>query len=195
MRKSIKGLSETFVVSDTHFFHSNIIKYCSRPFLTIEEMNESLILNWNTKVRRNDEVYHLGDFSFDNVSKEKSESILSRLNGIKILIEGNHDNREIKKSKHWNQVKESLSLSCEEKVFLLSHFPKSSWKRLAKGVYHLHGHVHCNQYTYFPHYKQRRLDVGVDFWNYHPVSLQDCLDKMFELETFLEQNSIYSNFF
>ena len=53
-----------FFVADTHFFHKNIIKYCSQPFLSITEMNETLIKNWNSKVSPGDIVFHLGDFAF-----------------------------------------------------------------------------------------------------------------------------------
>jgi calcineurin-like phosphoesterase family protein len=53
-----------FVTADLHLNHCNIIKYCNRPFKTVEEMNKTLINNWNSKVTKEDVVFHLGDFCF-----------------------------------------------------------------------------------------------------------------------------------
>ena len=80
------------VVSDTHFNHANIIKYCSRPFESIEQMNEELIKRWNNTVAKDDIVYHLGDFAFG--SKEQLKEILGRLNGRVRLVMGNHDHKK-----------------------------------------------------------------------------------------------------
>lgn len=83
----------TFITSDLHFNHKNILKFqpnrkealnCE----TIEEMNENLIKHWNTNVSDEDTIYHLGDFAFN-----KAKDILTRLNGTKIFILGNHDNK------------------------------------------------------------------------------------------------------
>ena len=78
------------VIADTHFGHTNIIKYCNRPFSCTEDMDEALIKNWNETVSNNDVVLHLGDFGVGN--KEYVENIIKKLNGKKILIKGNHDN-------------------------------------------------------------------------------------------------------
>lgn len=79
-----------FAISDTHFGHTNVIKYCNRPFKDAEEMDKILIKNWNETVSNKDVVIHLGDFAF--CSKERAKEICSQLNGKKILIKGNHDN-------------------------------------------------------------------------------------------------------
>ena len=65
-----------------------------RPFSSVEEMNESMISKWNEKVRKNDDVVILGDFSFGK--GEETNSVLSRLNGRLYLIKGNHDDRYLK---------------------------------------------------------------------------------------------------
>ena len=80
---------KTFIVSDTHFNHKNIINLCNRPFSSVEEMNESIIKNWNSVVSKDDIVYHLGDFGFGN--KTVISNFVSRLNGRIRLIKGNHD--------------------------------------------------------------------------------------------------------
>ena len=78
-----------YFISDTHFYHKKIIKYVNRPFKDVEEMNNTLINNWNKRVKHKDEVYILGDFSFGN--KEQTLDLLNKLNGRKYLIKGNHD--------------------------------------------------------------------------------------------------------
>lgn len=54
--------SGVFFTSDTHFNHTNIIRFCSRPFKDVEHMNETLIANWNRVVGPDNIVFHLGDF-------------------------------------------------------------------------------------------------------------------------------------
>ena len=81
-----------FYTSDLHLCHENMLKFEpeSRPFKTIDEMNEAIIKKWNDKVKQDDEVYILGDFCFDNQGN-KATAFLKRLNGKKYLIKGNHD--------------------------------------------------------------------------------------------------------
>lgn len=81
-------MSKIFFTSDTHFWHANVIRYCDRPYSSVEEMNEALVDNWNSVVRAEDTIYHLGDFS---LSRRAAETILPRLSGRKILVAGNHD--------------------------------------------------------------------------------------------------------
>lgn len=81
---------KVFVISDTHFGHKNIIQFCNRPFATIDEMDNTLIKNWNETVSNKDVVIHLGDVGLG--SREKIAAIVAQLNGKKILVKGNHDN-------------------------------------------------------------------------------------------------------
>ena len=71
-----------YFISDTHFNHKNIIKYCSRPFKDVEEMNKVLIENWNNTVTDFDTIFHLGDVALTNESEMKE--IISKLKGKKI---------------------------------------------------------------------------------------------------------------
>jgi len=77
-----------YLTSDLHIFHTNVIRYCNRPFNTVEEMNEALVANWNFVVDVDDSVYCLGDFS---MAARPVETFTKRLNGIKYLVPGNHD--------------------------------------------------------------------------------------------------------
>ena len=80
---------KTFFISDCHFSHKNIIRYESRPFSSVEVMDETMILNWNNKVSNGDRVYIVGDFIFGD--EEVALNILNRLNGQKFMLKGNHD--------------------------------------------------------------------------------------------------------
>ncbi len=76
-----------WVVSDTHFDHPQMVKYCNRPV----NFNEIIIERWNKIVKTEDLVIHLGDFAFSN--KERTAELAHTLNGHKILTLGNHDER------------------------------------------------------------------------------------------------------
>ena len=80
---------KVFIIADTHFSHKNIIKYCNRPFSSVEEMNNVMLNNWNNTVGKNDLVIHLGDLYLGK--KSEAREFLPKLNGRKILIMGNHD--------------------------------------------------------------------------------------------------------
>jgi calcineurin-like phosphoesterase family protein len=158
--------SNIWFTSDQHYFHKNIIKYCKRPFQTIEEMNETLIENYNKLVKPNDIVYHLGDFSF--ALFPQAESIFNRLNGSKFLIEGNHDSNSVFRLK-WTKVAMYKELGTQNNTFVLFHYPMASWNKAFHGTIHLHGHTHHN----LSNNGLRRIDVGVDGvgYNYSPLNI------------------------
>jgi len=81
-----------YVTSDHHFSHKNIIKYCNRPFTSVEDMNIYMMKKWNDKVRPFDLVFHLGDFAF--TKKTNLQKIRDQLQGVIILIPGNHDRKK-----------------------------------------------------------------------------------------------------
>lgn len=81
-------MNRYFVIADLHFSHANVIKYCNRPWETIEEMNAALIRNWNNTVGKDDTVFVCGDVA---LKKSVCKEIVPKLNGRKILIMGNHD--------------------------------------------------------------------------------------------------------
>lgn len=96
VKYTIEEAKHIWVTSDTHFNHANIIKYCNRPFSSVEEMNETIIANWNKVVSQGDTVYHLGDFALGD--KSLIPDFIRRLNGHISFIMGNHDNLDIMKS-------------------------------------------------------------------------------------------------
>ena len=134
-----------FIVSDTHFHHSNIIKFCNRPYADADEMDEALIENWNKVVKPQDKVYHLGDVYFKQKNKNTDFGILSRLNGTKNLVVGNHD--ELKDPvlhKHFSKMYMWRFLPNEQ--LLLTHVPVHPNTLLEKPKYadiiNVHGHIH-----------------------------------------------------
>lgn len=149
--------------SDNHFWHKHIIEYSKRPFSSIEEMNQVMIERWNETVRADDMVIHLGDLSFG--TKAKTRNLMDQLNGVKILIWGNHDPRQVRKLPHWTWVGNEY----RTKELYLCHFPSRTW---GSGI-HLHGHSH-GAAVQIPN----RMDVGVDCWDFRPVSLTQIHERM-----------------
>jgi calcineurin-like phosphoesterase family protein len=159
--------------SDHHFGHGKISVYCGRPFFG-KELDDFLISNWNSKVKKDDIVYHLGDFGFG--SRYFLGGLRDRLNGRIHLILGNHD-KAIKGD--FVQRFESVSHYKEVKVqhppiwLILFHYPIQNWNKRHFGSIHLHGHSHGKSEQV-----KNRIDVGVDTQNYTPVSLDEILQKV-----------------
>jgi len=149
--------------ADTHFSHKNVIKYCNRPFDSINDMNDCLIYNWNSLVSPGDIVYHLGDFGNDR--DPAIVSVFNKLKGNKILIQGNHDHSAIR-NLNWGWVKQVYYLK-EHKLWL-SHFPHVYWHFSYYGSRHLFGHEH-GKFDGIG----KSIDVGVDTNDYKPYSINE----------------------
>ncbi len=151
-----------FLTSDLHLGHNNVIKHCNRPFADVDQMNEFLIARYNAVVTQRDDVYILGDVAFCDPTP-----FVSRLHGRKHLILGNHDQPKLSKLSKcpfiW--IKDTYELSVNGQKVWLSHYPHRSWPSSHRGAWHCYGHSHGGMP---PHGKS--LDVGVDCWNYAPVS-------------------------
>jgi Predicted phosphoesterase or phosphohydrolase len=166
-------------ISDTHFGHEAVIRFSSRPFETVEEMDQAMIHNWNRKVRKEDEIYILGDFIYK--SKQPPEYYLDQLNGIKHLITGNHDGRWIKKidlSQYFESVSQIKEITDQSLHLILCHYPMAEWPRSHKGSYHLFGHIHnereSDSFRYYQN-NSRMLNAGVDINFYEPVQLNELM--------------------
>ncbi len=155
-----------FFTSDSHFNHEGIIAHCKRPFSCVEEMDEVMVRNWNAVVRPTDTVYHLGDFSWQR-KKSDIEATLSRLNGIKHLIVGNHDHTDTRRAKGWASVAYAARLKNNGLKVYLSHYPVLGFRE----DIHFHGHQHNP--TPWP--VRHQVDVGVDAWGFKPVSIEQIL--------------------
>lgn len=144
--------------SDQHFGHKNIIKYCNRPFDSIEEHDEALIANWNSRISAKDTVYFLGDLAMN--SHYGMGTIMPQLNGHISFILGNHDSTS-KISRYMNQIAELrdyLEINNQGLKIVLFHYPIWSWNGIRHGSWHLFGHVHGNM----PNCQGKMMDIGVD---------------------------------
>jgi calcineurin-like phosphoesterase family protein len=151
--------------ADTHFGHKRIIELAARPFGSVEEMDEVMIWRWNERVKKpGDLVYHLGDFAF-----AAHDLYLRRLNGNKQLVVGNHDHRSrVNKAHGWGTVNNMLSVRAGGLSIELCHYALRVWNKSQHGSLHLYGHSH----GHLPGDSQC-LDVGVDCWDFRPVSLEE----------------------
>lgn len=165
----------TFFTSDTHFGHFNIIRYCKRNFLSLEEMDQYIIKKWNEKIGHKDEVYHLGDFAIGS-----SRDVLKyrwQLNGNIYLLRGNHD-RGVKGDAltAFNWVKDYHELKINDREMgvkqkiILSHYAFLTWNNSHYGSWMLHGHSHG---TLPESDKVARIDVGTDTNDFTPYSYED----------------------
>ena len=171
-----------YFTADTHFFHSNIINLSDRPFKNIDEMNSTLIRNWNSYVTNFDEIYILGDFIFKGDAKQ-ANSLLKVLNGKKYLIIGNHDkylNDETFDKSAFEWIKDYYVLNYKKRKFVLFHYPILEWSGFFKEDIHLYGHVHNSSKD--PAQRKRlsilgknAYNVGVDVNNYFPVSIENII--------------------
>lgn len=164
--------------SDLHFNHLNIIKSCNRPFKSIDEMNDILIKNWNDRVRSIDSIYFLGDFG---VPKNLNDvegilNLVKKLNGIKYLVQGNHDSRLLKNNEFcslFEEISIYKKVNDNDRYVILMHYPLEVWERSYCGSYHVHGHVHKNTLRKIP----RRFNAGIDINNYRPTTLNELILK------------------
>lgn len=167
--------------SDTHFNHENIISHSCRSFRDLAEMESVLVSNWNKRVKPGDTVYHLGDFalSWGKKHSERIDGLLSRLQGQKWLIIGNHDRDEVTKNKRWNKVVHyheiKVDLGGEHKQrIVMCHYAMRVWNQWHRGSWMLHGHSHGSLIDV----GGKTLDVGVDPCGYKPISIDQIAEVM-----------------
>ena len=159
---------KTFVISDTHFGHKNIIRLANRPFNSLEEMDSKLIENWNSVVGNDDTVIFNGDFMW----YKNDTGIFNSLNGKeKILIRGNHDPL-VTLNLGWSSVHDILEFNHNGKHVVMCHYPMESWNKKFHGAIHLYGHTH-NEHPDVMLKLKNRYNICVECINYTPKLLSD----------------------
>ena len=168
-----------FYTSDTHFFHKNIIRLCNRPFTDLEHMHEEIIKRWNSKVGKEDTIYFLGDFAFTNNNVEDIKGLISKLNGRKVIIKGNHeslfDNYSVREAGNILSVHQYLEITDNGRKVVLFHYPIEDWNGRWRGSYHLYGHIHNNAGCIALPEHINRFNVGVDVNNFYPTTLDELI--------------------
>lgn len=172
--------------ADLHFGHTNIIRYCDRPFANTDEMDDALVDAWNADVAQDDEVWVLGDVALGPIAETLPK--VARLNGRKVLLTGNHDRcwrHHGDRAVEWEQryreagfdeiVHDAVTFDIAGHAVLACHFPYrgdsherdrfTTHRPEDHGGWLLHGHSHGRWRQH-----GRMIDVGVDAWRYRPVS-------------------------
>jgi len=185
---TINNPNKVYFTSDTHFYHNNIIRYCNRPFSSVEEMNDRIIENWNDKVSKDSIIFHLGDFAFCN--ERQLAELVPQLMGTIILIKGNHDSKNNKFLESiFTEVYSQLYITIEKQSIYLNHFPLLCFPRHA---WNLFGHVHSKpgisniDTSKLKYCTSTQYDVGMDLNNYTPISFYEVKDK---IKTQISNNS------
>lgn len=166
-------MSKTFFISDSHFFHKNIILYAERGFKDIHVMNEHMIKAWNGVVTEADTVYFLGDFVYGrDATQEGAQEVFDRLKGKKHLIVGNHD-KIAKKINGWVTKTNYMELKVDGHQTVLFHYPIREWNGSFHDVIHLYGHVHRKQpweqgFKAWGDGKGRAFNVSAEVLDYIP---------------------------
>jgi calcineurin-like phosphoesterase family protein len=159
-----------FFTSDT-FFGRNFIAI-ERGFESDEEMTDFYVENWNSKIKKDDIVYHLGNFSWDPIS---CESVMSILNGKIHFMPGTYDSHLpdmslIRLKKHFI-IQNQISFIHNNKA-VISHWPLLDWPGKNEGVIHVHGGSFENEVV--P--GSFRFNCGIDSWNGSPIDLDFLID-------------------
>lgn len=167
-----------WIISDTHFQHTNVIEYCNRPFSNVEEMGREMIKRWNNVVRKDDIVWHLGDFGFGN--KGYITNIVSQLNGRIRLIKGNHcnHNNQWYRDCGFDEVYDRPIIIRD--FIVLSHAPQPFICDSRTPYVNFFGHVHDPQM--FTTYGPRHFCACVERHNYTPVNLDEVISHFKEKE-------------
>ena len=161
-----------FITSDWHLFHNDIIEYCDRPFTSLKQMHSVLINKHNNVVDQKDHVWVLGDVTLkspEHAGRVKKE--VDKFNGVKHLVLGNHDRWRAHTYLHagFTTVHSAMWLEINGIMIYMVHDPaEHAVIQHDTNAYMLCGHIHQLFSDLLP--EKRIINVGVDVWNYTPVS-------------------------
>lgn len=166
-------MTKTWVIADTHFSHANILTFKRddgtplRPFTTVEEMDETMIKNWNERVHPQDRVYVLGDVLFHR----RHLHLLGRLTGRLVLVKGNHDVLKLKDYlPYFDDIRAYVVQKYQDKKVILSHIPIHG-DSLGRFGLNVHGHLHYKTVG-----DSRYRCVSVEHTDYSPIELYKVLN-------------------
>ena len=159
-----------YFIADTHFTEDSIIRYESRPFQSVQEMDRILVERWNSAVAEEDEVFMLGDFG----AVGREAEFLGRLQGRKFLVKGNHDRKsnQYYRLAGFEEVYDHPVII--EGFWILSHEPLYVNSHMPYG--NLFGHVHNS--PIFRTFSAQHYCVSVERTGYAPVSFEEIRRKI-----------------
>lgn len=199
------NIPKVFLISDTHFYHGNIIKYCHRPYKDVEQMNIDIIHKWNSVIGKNDVVWHLGDFAFfSKKDHERVERIISKLNGTINLLLGNHDRHVCTDLKFWydlgfGKVIDKPFVFMDK--YILSHEPLITKNKIdvrGSPFKNIFGHTHNSNADFYalppegqkqwnsnnpewrpvPDITKSWFNVSIEVIDYKPIAFEEIVQKM-----------------
>lgn len=158
------ALRPDFVISDTHWFHKNIVQYQDRPY----DHDWIMLKRWRSTVKDTHTVLHLGDLFFGkrNGLDRFMYEIAPKLPGRKFIILGNHDRRDMDYEAFGFTVLKPYSIKYQDYTVSFDHYPKilhDNEKRI-----HLHGHIHANHYSRNQPTRPNNINCSVEVIDYRP---------------------------
>jgi calcineurin-like phosphoesterase family protein len=185
-------IPQTFFTSDTHFDDPYGLQYFNRPFQSVDEMNRVMVEKWNSVVAEIDTVYHLGDFTLEDIRHFTKWA--NQLHGEIKVLPGSHDQPWLKDfvgSEKVQVIPPLVSVEFPEyiagnppQVIVLCHYSMQVWDRSNQGSWHLFGHSHGKLKGI-----GLSLDVGVDCTGFTPLSLETVATRMIQLKNSAQQRS------
>jgi len=184
---SLEEAKKVWLISDTHFDHTNIIKYCNRPFVSTKEMNECMVWNWCRAIASSDLVYFLGDMAFGRESRKPGWWV-TQLSGKIVWIKGSHDRgvqttqdvgslRNVPVMYSVERVVKYEVISCGGIEFMLVH---DTFDAVVNGWngWMIHGHNHDNRPHVDNRFGHKRINVSVEVIDYTPISLAKIVEEV-----------------
>lgn len=175
-------MTDIWFISDTHFFHENILKfkdgkgYTIRDFADVTEMNERMVENWNARVKPQDKVYHLGDVAVGVRDADAFSNLMRRLNGHKRLMLGNHDHINSAGYRFFERIELWTGGKFKKDGFVACHIPLRH-DQMRDGELNVHGHIHHNIID-----DPRYMNVCVEHTGYAPVHMDEIIAKVSSLK-------------
>lgn len=163
-----------YFTSDLHLGQKGIDYVHPRGYDCVEDMNDDLIRKFNARVKDDDIVYIVGDVC-NGISIPNANELISRLNGQKILITGNHDKAYDRSL--FVEILDYKHFVYRGYTFVLMHYPMLEWYKKNKGSIHIHGHLHAARSYNLNNRKKgiRRYDCGVEANSFMPVSIMQII--------------------
>lgn len=177
---------EIWLTSDTHFSHDVEFLYEPRGFTNVKDMNIAIVENWNSVVKPDDEVWHLGDMALGDI--DDACKYINQLNGTIHWIQGNHCTKRkvskiIEECPAVREIGWAYQIKFNKYSFYLSHYPTLTGnyddKHFSQHVINLHGHTHQQANFLYPN-NPFIYHVGVDSHNCTPVHIDEVITDIWQ---------------